>query len=328
MSIGILGSGAFGTALAIALAKAGREVILWSRDAEFVRELTVTRKNARHLPGAELTMNIRPTADISKLKSCEAILLAVPAQSTSSLLTICAASLPLVPLVICAKGIEKVSQRLQSEIVSDLAPNHQIAALTGPGFAQEIAAGLPTALTLACEDSQSGQSLQALLSTPRLRLYLTNDIRGAQLAGSLKNVVALACGMVAGAALGESARAALMTRGFAEMSRLAMAMGAKPETLSGLSGLGDLALTCNSAQSRNFANGFALGQGKVTAAGTTVEGIATAFAACELARKFAVEMPIANAVAAVIEGKISISSAMDMLLTRPLRTETIAGDPQ
>ncbi len=327
MSIGILGSGAFGTALAIALASAGREVILWSRNAEFARELAATRKNTRHLPSATLLPNIRPTAEITDLMSAQAILLAVPAQSTASLLTIHATSLALAPLVICAKGIEKGSTRLQSEIVADLAPNHQIAVLTGPGFAHEIAAGLPTALTLACENSQTGQALQTLLSTARLRLYLTADIRGAQLGGSVKNVVALACGMVAGAGLGESARAALMTRGFAEMSRLAMAMGAKPETLSGLSGLGDLALTCNSAQSRNFANGFALGQGNVTSTGTTVEGIATAFAACELARKYGVEMPIANAVAAVLDGKLSIADAMGMLLTRPLRSESIAGEP-
>ncbi len=328
MSIGILGSGAFGTALAIALASAGREVILWSRDAEFARELTATRKNKRHLPNAELPKNIQPTADIAKLWSSEAILLAVPAQSTSSLLAVHAANLALVPLVICAKGIEKGSERLQSEIVTDLAPKHEIAVLTGPGFAHEIAAGLPTALTLACEDAQTGQVLQTLLSTPRLRLYLTDDIRGAQLGGSIKNVVALSCGMVAGAGLGESARAALMTRGFAEMTRLATAMGAKPETLSGLSGLGDLALTCNSTQSRNFANGFALGQGKATSPGTTVEGIATAFAACELARKFSVEMPIATAVAAVIEGKLSIASAMELLLTRPLRSESSTGEPE
>jgi glycerol-3-phosphate dehydrogenase (NAD(P)+) len=210
--------------------------------------------------------------------------------------------------------------QLQSEIAAARAPGRALAALTGPGFAAEIARGLPTALTLACADPEVGPALQAGLATRRMRLYLTDDLIGAQLGGALKNVVAIACGMVEGAGLGASARAALMTRGFAEMTRLAVAMGARSETLAGLSGLGDLSLTCNSAQSRNFAAGRALGAGE-TAPGGTVEGVATARAACQLALTYGVEMPIAAAVANVLEGATTLDGAMQALLARPLREE-------
>ncbi len=321
MNIAILGAGAFGTALAIALANDGRKVVLWSRDHDIAHDIEETRQNSRHLPGIRLPVGVLVTADLENLKDTAAILLAVPAQQTAALLAATAAKLPRSPVVLCAKGIEQSTQYLQSEIAAKLLPKRPIAALTGPGFAAEIASGLPTALTLACDDPQAGTVLQSLLSTARLRLYLTPDIRGAQLGGALKNVIALACGMSVGAGLGESARAALMTRGFAEMNRLALAMGAEPETLSGLSGLGDLALTCTSIQSRNFANGFALGAHKNTAPNTTVEGIATAFAACDLAKAQGVDMPIANAVAAILIGQLTIAQAMDMLLTRPLRAE-------
>ena len=231
-----------------------------------------------------------------------------------------AAELPDAPLVVCAKGVDARGQRLQTGIAAVYLPGRALAALTGPGFAAEIAAGLPTALTLACADPDLGRELQALLSTRRLRLYLTDDLTGAQLGGALKNVVAIACGIAEGARLGHSARAALMTRGFAEMTRLAVAMGARPETLAGLSGLGDLSLTCNSSQSRNFALGQALGAGAARPGGT-VEGVATARAACQLGARTGVELPIAAAVADVLDGALTVEGAMEALLARPLREE-------
>ena len=222
--------------------------------------------------------------------------------------------------MLCAKGVDARGLRLQTEIAAALAPGRPLAALTGPGFAGEVARGLPTALTLACADAELGRALQAGLATRRLRLYLTDDVTGAQLGGALKNVIAIACGMVEGAGLGASARAALMTRGFAEMSRLAVAMGGRPETLAGLSGLGDLSLTCDSTQSRNFALGRALGAGE-PAGGGTVEGVATARAACQLGDRQGVELPIAAAVADVLDGTVTIAGAMEALLARPLREE-------
>ena len=244
----------------------------------------------------------------------------VPAQATEAFLAEAARLLPPAPLVLCAKGIDAKTHRRQTEIAAALAPGRPLAALTGPGFAAEIARGLPTALTLACADPLVGPELQARLATRRLRLYLTDDVIGAELGGALKNVIAIACGMAEGSRLGASARAALMTRGFAEMTRLAVAMGARPETLAGLSGLGDLSLTCNSTQSRNFALGRALGAGEGRPGGT-VEGVATARAACELAAAHGVELPIAAAVADVLDGTATLEGAMAALLARPLRGE-------
>lgn len=317
--IGVVGAGAFGTALAVAEAAAGRPVRLWGRDAPRQAETQASRE-APALPGIRLPDTLVATGDLASLGDAEAILLVVPAQQTESLLLAHGADLPPAPLVLCAKGIDARTLRTQTEIATSLLPGHPLAALTGPGFAAEIATGLPTALTLACADPALGRRLQAGLATPRLRLYLTDDVAGAELGGALKNVVAIACGMVEGARLGASARAALMTRGFAEMTRLAVAMGARPETLAGLSGLGDLSLTCNSAQSRNFLAGRALGAGDARPGGT-VEGVATARAACQLGARHGVELPIAAAVADVLEGKATIGEAMDALLARPLREE-------
>ncbi len=316
--IGVIGAGAFGTALAVAEAAEGREVRLWGRDAAAMAAAEATRQTAR-LPGTRLPPGLVCTADLADLASADAVLLVVPAQETERFLAADAAALPPAPLVLCAKGIDAQSRRLQTEIAADRVPGHVLAALTGPGFAEEIAAGLPTALTLACAEPE-GAALQRRLATARLRLYLTDDVTGAQLGGALKNVVAIACGMIEGARLGASARAALMTRGFAEMTRLAVAMGARAETLAGLSGLGDLSLTCGSAQSRNFRLGRALGAGE-SRPGGTVEGVATARAACQLGAEHGVELPIAAAVADVLEGGLTIAGAMDALLSRPLRSE-------
>ena len=259
--IAVIGAGAFGTALAVAEAAEGREVRLWGRDAAAMAEAERARRAPR-LPDAALPETLRCVSDLAELRAASAVLLALPAQVTGTFLGAQGAALPSAPVVLCAKGIDAGGLGLQTEIAAASAPGRDLAALTGPGFAAEIARGLPTALTLACADPRVGRELQAGLATRRLRLYLTDDVIGAQLGGALKNVIAIACGMVEGAGLGASARAALMTRGFAEMTRLAVALGARPETLAGLSGLGDLSLTCNSAQSRNFALGRALGAGE------------------------------------------------------------------
>jgi glycerol-3-phosphate dehydrogenase (NAD(P)+) len=317
--IAVIGAGAFGTALAVAEAREGRAVRLWGRDAAAMAAAEAARETPR-LPGVALPSTLTCTAALADLAGAEATLLVLPAQATEAFLAAHAAALPPAPLVLCAKGIDARGLRLQSEIAAARAAGHSLAALTGPGFAAEIARGLPTALTLACADPDLGPVLQTSLATSRLRLYLTDDLTGAELGGALKNVVAIACGMVEGARLGASARAALMTRGFAEMTRLAVAMGARSETLAGLSGLGDLSLTCNSAQSRNFATGRALGAGESAPPGT-VEGVATARAACQLAGSRGVELPIAAAVADVLEGALTIEAAMAALLARPLREE-------
>jgi glycerol-3-phosphate dehydrogenase (NAD(P)+) len=317
--IGVIGAGAFGTALGVAQAAEGREVRLWGRDAAAMRAAESFRRLPR-LPQVPLPERVSCRTGLAELAGAEAVLLALPAQATEGFLKAHGPALPPAPIVLCAKGIDASGFRLQTEIAALGAPGRTLAALTGPGFADEIARGLPTALTLACADPGVGRALQALLATPRLRLYLTDDIVGAQLGGALKNVIAIACGIVEGARLGASARAALMTRGFAEMVRLAVAMGARAETLTGLSGLGDLSLTCGSLQSRNFSLGHALGAGEPRPGGT-VEGIATARAACQLAGRHGVEAPIAAVVADLLDGATTLEGAVQTLLARPLREE-------
>jgi len=317
--IAVVGAGAFGTGLAVAQAVEGRQVALWGRDAAAQAAAAAARASPR-LPGVRLPDSLDCVADLAALAGAEAVLFVLPAQATEPFLAAHAGELPDAPVVLCAKGVDARGLRLQTGIAAAHVPDRPLAALTGPGFAAEIAAGLPTALTLACADQDLGRALQARLSTGRLRLYLTDDLVGAQLGGALKNVVAIACGIAEGARLGHSARAALMTRGFAEMTRLAVAMGARPDTLVGLSGLGDLSLTCNSAQSRNFALGQALGAGAARPGGT-VEGVATARAACQLGARAGVELPIAAAVADVLDGTLTVEGAMAALLARPLREE-------
>ena len=320
MTIAVIGAGAFGTALACALADAGNEVYLWSRSAQQAKTSAATR-TAPRLPDITLPKGISPISNLTTAADAKIVLLAVPAQKTAKFLAKHAAQLPNAPLVLCAKGIDLQSFQLQSDIAATHAPDHSVAVLTGPGFATEIARGLPTALTLACEDAALGKSLQRQLSTDRLRLYLSTDAIGAQLGGALKNVIAIGAGIVIGAKLGESARAALMTRGFAEMRRLGTAMGGVDETFSGLSGLGDLTLTCGSTMSRNFAQGLAIGSGEIKSSGKTVEGVATAQAACTLAERHGIEMPVAQVVAAILSRKITVDEAIDALLSRPLKQE-------
>ena len=313
--IAILGAGAFGTALAVALARAGREVALVARDAEAAEAMARGRRSPR-LPEAALPEGVRPAARAPA--DAEAVLLAVPAQVLGAALR--SADLPDAPLVACCKGIDLGTLTGPAGVIEAERPGSTAAVLTGPSFAADIARGLPTALTLACADGEAAGHLQRLLSTETLRLYTTEDVMGAQIGGALKNVTAIACGAAIGAGLGPSARAALMTRGHAETVRLAVALGARPDTLAGLSGLGDLALTCTSETSRNYRHGLALGRGDAPE-GVTTEGVATARAASDLARSGGLEMPVADAVAEITEGRLGVHDAARRLLARPLTTE-------
>jgi len=309
--IDIFGGGAFGTALAIAYAKAGCAVRLWARDP---RALMVHAASPQ-LPGHVLPSGVIVTGD-PYLYDADVALLAIPTQSLDAFL---ASGLPIhaTKLVSCAKGIHKATGLTPCRLVARHRPDAIAAQLTGPSFAADIASGLPTALTLACADDTHGKFLQGKLSLPALRLYRTTDVTGAELGGALKNVIAIAAGAVIGAGLGDSARAALIARGFAEMTRYATSKGARPETLTGLSGLGDLVLTCTSAQSRNFRFGQALARGDTLPEGTTVEGLHTAR---QLARSGA-DTPIADTVAALADGALDIKGALDHLLSRPLKPE-------
>ena len=317
--IGVVGSGAFGTALAVALAKTGQNVRLWGRDAEAMARIGQAREVFR-LPGVILPKNVSVTAEIAELVGAEAVLLAVPMQALNGFLAEHGAALDGSALVACAKGVDLTRLQGPTALMALHCPASPTAVLTGPSFAADIARGLPTALTLASKDP-AGARLQHLLSTPVLRLYLSTDPIGAELGGALKNVIAIAAGVVLGAGLGESARAALVTRGYAEMLRLAVALGARPETLAGLSGFGDLVLTCTSLQSRNLRFGIALGGGPAFEPGQTVEGASTARAISELASRRGIDMPIAAMVAALVADKIPLEQAVQSLLTRPLKQE-------
>ncbi|MGR3633850.1 MAG: NAD(P)H-dependent glycerol-3-phosphate dehydrogenase [Limimaricola soesokkakensis] len=320
MRIGIAGAGAFGAALAVTLAQAGREVTLWARDAVAVETMREARRVAR-LPDVTLPDGVAPVSDLSALFGCDTILLALPAQATRGFVTAHAETLAGKVLVACAKGIDLHSLTGQTAIIAEAVPSATPALLTGPSFAADIARGLPTALTLACADAPCGAALQHALSTPSLRLYRTADVTGAELGGALKNVVAIACGACIGAGLGDSARAALMTRGFAEMQRLAASLGARPETLMGLSGFGDLVLTCSSELSRNYRYGLALGRGESFDAATTVEGAATARAVTGLAAARGLDMPISAVTARMVAGELTPLQALDALINRPLKEE-------
>ncbi len=318
-AITVAGAGAFGTALAIALAKEGHQTNLWARNAAAAKDMQASRVNARYLPDARFPEALTANHDAKALAAAEIVLLAVPTQNLRPFLKGHARQLAGKTCVLCCKGIEKDTGLLPSRVTADILPDARIAVLTGPGFAQEIAQGLPTALTLAAKGECA--TLQAQLSTQSLRLYLSSDPIGAQLGGALKNVIAIACGIAIGAGLGESARAALMTRGYAEMLRLAVDMGADPTTLSGLSGLGDLALTCTSMQSRNYSLGHELGTGGAMAGGTTFEGVATARATMVLAQQRGIDMPLSRIVTAVLEHDLTITEATKALLSRPLTSE-------
>lgn len=326
MSIAVLGAGAFGTALAVALAAKG-PVMLWGRDLTWAhsgadwRGAGSTRENPR-LPGVALDPAIHLTKDLAEI-AAQTVLLSLPAQQLSGFLAGHGAALnrPGRTIVSCAKGIDLQTLTGPSALIARACPDVAVAVLTGPSFAADIARGLPTALTLAAHDPAVAKRLQHALSTRSLRLYRSGDVAGAELGGALKNVIAIAAGAAIGAGLGDSARAAVITRGFAEMSRLAVAMGAQAETLGGLSGLGDLVLTCTSQQSRNFRYGLALGAGQPFDPSTTVEGAATARAVAALAPEMGLDMPVSAVVSGLALGKVDMEQALKILLNRPLKEE-------
>lgn len=317
MKVSVLGAGAFGTALAISLGRKG-PVTLWARD---IADMESRRENALRLPNFPFPAALTVTDDFDAASCADVLLISVPMQKLRGFLNDHAAQLAGKFLVACCKGIELRLGAGPVEIMQSVLPSCTAAILTGPSFAADIARGLPTALTLACADDDICSALQETLTTDNLRLYRTNDTIGAELGGALKNVMAIASGAAIGAGFGESARAAVMTRGFAEMQRFAVERGAQPQTLAGLSGFGDLTLTCTSTQSRNYRLGLSLGEGSVFDSATTVEGAATARAVQKLALAEGLDLPITQAVAAVLDGKLDVPSAMRSLLARPLKEE-------
>ena len=320
MSVSVIGAGAFGTALAISLAQ-NASVGLWTRSSQHLDDMKKSRENAKRLPGIPLPEAVMLTDEIEAATKAEIILLAVPLQQLRATLVAHRDAFKDKSLVACCKGVETGTHVGPVHIINAEIPGSVAALLTGPSFARDISIGLPTALTLACANAQRGKQLQHALTTPNLRLYTTTDVIGAELGGALKNVMAIACGAVMGAGLGESARAALMTRGFAEMVRLAQRQGADPRTLSGLSGFGDLALTCTSEQSRNYRMGFALGSGSSDMPSATVEGVATAKSVAAFAKEQNLDLPLTQIVAALVSGEIDIQQAVQNLMARPLKEE-------
>ncbi len=324
----IAGAGAFGTALAIVADKAGRRVTLFARDPAQAGTIAASRENARYLPGVPLAGSIRIVADPRSFADADLVLLAAPAQATRAVAMQLAKVVPSgTPVLATAKGIEQGSGAMQTEIIAEALPSARAAALSGPGFAEEIARGLPTAVTIAAGDIELAHAIASALATDAFRPYASDDLIGVELGGAIKNVLAIAAGIVAGRALGESARAALIARGLAEMMRLGGALGARAETFMGLSGLGDLVLTATSRHSRNLAFGIALGEGRsaseLLAVGMPlVEGAHTAGVAAALARRHGVEVPITAAIAAIVEGRLTVDVAIERLVSRPLKAET------
>ena len=321
--IGVAGVGAWGVALANAAAAAGRTVILWGRDEARMRAIIATRRSDR-LPGVDLSQLVEATSDLAELGRCDAILVATPAQSSREIALRLATAPGSAALVSCAKGIERGTHAFMTGVLAEAAPDRPRAILSGPSFAADVAAGLPTAVTLASADEDLARALCDALRGPTLRLYHSTDVRGVEIGGAAKNVLAIACGVAAGRGLGASAVAALTARGFAELRRFGEVFGARGSTLMGLSGLGDLVLTCSSPQSRNFAFGLALGRGASAAeagAGGLAEGQFSAVALTELARERDVDMPIANCVQALIEGSLDVKAAVSALLARPPKGE-------
>ena len=323
--VGVLGGGAWGTALALSMLRAGHSVALWARDEEVAAAIG-RGENPRYLPGINFDRGIETTSDIAQaLNGADCVLAVTPAQSLRGVLDAAQGHMPGgIPLVLCAKGIERDTGELLSAIVERMLPNNAVAALSGPSFASDVARGLPTAVVVAARAEPLAGELAARFSADNLRCYSSDDLTGVEIGGALKNVFAIAAGAVAGAGLGASAQAAMVTRGFVELRRIGAAFGAGPETLMGLSGLGDLMLTCSSAQSRNFAYGLALGRGEPLAGRPLAEGVPTAAIAARIASERGIDAPIIAAVAAILDGAITINEAVSSLMTRPLKTETDA----
>jgi glycerol-3-phosphate dehydrogenase (NAD(P)+) len=327
--IGIIGGGAWGTALAETMRRAGNEVMLQAREAEAVDAINKFHENKLFLPGVKLSPAVRATTRIAEALDADIVLLVTPSQKLREVTLAAERDWPAhVPAVICCKGIEQETGDLMSEVVGQTLPGVPVAVLSGPTFAREVALNLPTAVTLACDNETLGKILMETLSAPRFRIYRSRDVAGAQVGGAVKNVIAIACGIVEGRKMGDNARAALITRGLAEIIRLGMAKGAMPETLAGLSGLGDLTLTCNAMQSRNFSLGVEIGQGKkmedvLSARNSVAEGVYTAPSVSALARGLGVEVPICTAVDAVLHHFADIDASIAGLLARPLKAETL-----
>jgi glycerol-3-phosphate dehydrogenase (NAD(P)+) len=326
--VGVIGGGAWGTALAEVAARAGLAPVLWAREAEVVDQIGRMRENRIFLPGVVLDPAIRVTGRLGDLADAELILAAAPAQHMRSVLQHFAQHFRAgTPVVLCAKGIEQSSLKLMSEVLAETLPEARPAVLSGPSFAREVARGLPTAITLACPEDVLAETLAEAIATPTFRPYVSADMIGAEAGGAVKNVLAIACGVVEGRGLGRSAHAALITRGFAELTRLAVALGGYAETVAGLCGLGDLVLTCSSNLSRNYSVGLALGQGQTleeALAGklSVAEGVATAPAVTALAERLRVETPISQATARILAGEVGVDEAIASLLSRPLRRES------
>lgn len=322
--IAVLGGGAWGTALAQVERVSGNEVILWARDPAVVGAINESHENPRYLPGIPLAPGLTATCDgRAALAGAQVVLVAVPAQSMRQALEGLAPHfVPGIPVVLCAKGIERNTGKLPSEIAGEVISGSPVAVLSGPSFAVDVARNLPTAVTIAATDEALAHDLSATLSSRQFRCYSTSDLVGVEIGGALKNVLAIAAGIVSGAGLGSSAQAALITRGFVELRRIGAALGAVPETLMGLSGLGDLILTCSSEKSRNFAYGMALGRGASVEGLPLAEGVATAGIAASIAELHAIDAPIIEAVRRIVDGELSIGEAIEALLNRPLKSET------
>ena len=324
MKIGVIGGGAWGTALAQIVAANGGDTLLWALEDEVIAAVNRIHRNPVYLAAVELDPSIRATGNFSDLADRDAWLVVTPAQHMRAILA--RMDRPGMPLVLCSKGIEESSGALLHEVAKEICTSSPIAVLSGPTFAHEVAAGLPTAVTLAAEDLALAERLRERIARPTFRIYVSDDIIGAEIGGAVKNVLAIACGVVEGKGLGQNARAALVARGFAEMTRFGLKCGAKRETLSGLSGLGDLVLTCSSTSSRNYSLGIGIGQGRDAAEllsnrKTVAEGAFTAPVLARISREKGVDMPIVNAVDALIAGRANVDQVLDELLSRPPRPE-------
>ena len=320
-SVAVIGAGAWGTALAGVAARAGRDVLLYARSPQSAAAIAATRTNPK-LSGARLDESVGVTSDIALAAGADIILIATPAQNLREAVTALAPHLAkATPVIASAKGIERGTHKFMTEVIAEAAPDAIPATLSGPSFAEDVARGLPTAVTLAAKDEELAIALVQALGSATFRPYHTSDVRGVEIGGAAKNVLAIAAGIVAGRKLGASAQAALTTRGFSELTRLGRACGARADTMSGLSGLGDLILTCASPQSRNFALGIALGRGEQRRRDQLAEGEFTAPVLIELAASQNVDMPVSNAVAAILSGAVTIDAAIEGLLTRPFKAE-------
>jgi glycerol-3-phosphate dehydrogenase (NAD(P)+) len=320
-SVAVVGAGAWGTALTSVAARAGRKVTLYVRDAAIAAKIAATRVNPK-LPGAKLDANVEVTHDIGRAAQADIVLLATPSQNLRAAATAVARHLAKgTPVVACAKGIERSTHKFMTEVIAEAAPQARPAILSGPSFAEDVVRGLPTAVTLGAKDAALAGQIAQALGSATFRPYHTSDVRGVEIGGSAKNVLAIAVGIAVGKNLGASAQAALTTRGFSELARFGRALGARAETLVGLSGLGDLILTCASPQSRNFALGLALGRGKPKPARQLAEGEFTAPVLMELAASLEIDMPVSNAVADILRGASTIDDAIESLLARPFKAE-------